>query len=157
MAWIETSKGKNTAGLKQNQYALLTETVTLGGTATTRYSSSFSIPVGVGFTVVSNTALTNTSGSLSDHLYVSWDNSNFYLYRTLRDCNYADDTNQGTTFKTLDTLRRVRYVDPNYIGTFPYYKIGITHAAVESTGKTIGLAIIIGNRKKGDWSAKFST
>lgn len=158
MAWSKASKGAVVGtGEGQNSYQVLTETVTLGGTATTRYSSVFSVPPGLGFTVVSNTAATNTSGSLSDHLYVSWDNSSFYLYKTLRDCNYADDTNQGTSFKTLDTLRRMRYVDPNYVGSFPYYKVGITHAAAESTGKTIGLAIVIGNRDKGSFTAKFAT
>lgn len=154
MAWSKVSKGATTTGETQNSYTIITETVTLGGTAATRYSSAFSVPPGLGFTVVSNTAATNTSGSLSDHLYISWDNTNFYLYKALRDCNYADDTNQGTSFKTLDAVRRVRYVDPNYNGQFPYYKVGITHAAVESTGKTIGLAISIGNRDKGSVGAK---
>lgn len=155
MAWAKTDKGLTTTGLTQNEYLVLTETVTLGGTAATRYSSVFSIPKGCGFTVITNTAATNTSGSLSDHLYVSVDNSSFYLLKALRDCNYADDTNQGTSFKTLDANRRIRYVDPDYIGEFPYYKIGITHAAVESTGKTIACAIVIGDRNKGDKSAKF--
>lgn len=155
MSWTQTSEGKTTTFLTQNDYAVATETVALGGTAATRYSSAFSVPKGVGFTVVTNTAATNTSGSLSDHLYVSWDNSTFYLYKTLRDCNYSDDTNQGTSFKTLDANRRVRYVDPNYIGSFSYYKIGLTHAAVESSSKTIGLAITVGNRDKGDFGAKF--
>lgn len=154
MSWTLTSEGKTATFLKQNDYDLGTETVALGGTAATRYSSAFSVPRGVGFTVVSNTAATNTSGSLSDHLYVSWDNSTFYLLKALRDCNYADDTNQGTSYKTLDATRRIRYVDPNYIGSFPYYKIGLTHAAVESSSKTIGLAITVGNRDKGSFTAK---
>ncbi|MGV8131633.1 MAG: hypothetical protein ACP5N7_06055 [Candidatus Pacearchaeota archaeon] len=141
MAWIKTSKGLNV----NQELAVMTETVALGGTAATRYSSAFSVPRNVkGFTVISNTAATNTSGSLSDHLYVSVDNSTFVKVSTLRDCNYRDDVNQGTSFKTLDTTVRPRYVDLSYVGKYPYYKIGLTHAAVESTGKTIGLAIIFG-------------
>jgi len=136
-------------------FEILTETVALGGTAATRYSSVFSVPKGVGFTVFSNTAATNTSGSLSDHLYVSTDGINFYLYKALRDCNYAGDTNEGTSFKTLDATRRFRYVDPNYVGSFPYYKIGLTHAAVESSSKTIGLAITIGAVARGSFDSKF--
>lgn len=155
MAWAKTDKGATTTACTQNEYSVLTETVTLGGTAATRYSSVFSVPQGCGFTVVSNTAATNTSGSLSDHLYISWDNSSFYLYKALRDCNYADDTNQGTTFKTLDATRRVRFVDPTYAGAFPYYKVGLTHAAVESTGKTIGLAVTVVDLNKGNKGAKF--
>lgn len=141
MSWVKKSQGLNT----NQDLAVMTETVALGGTATTRYSSAFSLPKGIkGFTVISNTGATNTSGSLSDHLYVSFDNSTYVKLKTLRDCNYADDTTQGTSFKTLDTTIRPRFVDCNYVGKYPYYKIGLTHAAVESTGKTIGLAVILG-------------
>ena len=150
MSWTQTSQGYDNPKLE-----VMTETVTLGGTAATRYSSAFSIPATMkGFVVVSNTAATNTSGSLSDHLYVSWDATNFYLLKALRDCNYADDTNQGTSYKTLDATRRVRYVDTEYIGKYPYYKIGITHAAVESTSKTVALAVIKGAKNPNDWSVK---
>ena len=146
MSWTKVSKGVN----PNQELALMTETVALGGTAATRYSSVFSVPRNVrGFVVVSNTAATNTSGSLSDHLYVSVDNSTFTKLKTLRDCNYADDVNQGTSFKTLDTLVRPRYVDLNYVGQYPYYKIGITNAAAESSSKTIGLAIVFGEVDKG--------
>ena len=147
MSWVKKSQGLNT----NQDLAVMTETVALGGNAATRYSSAFSIPKGVrGFVVVSNTAATNTSGSLSDHLYVSVDNVTYTKLKTLRDCNYADDTNQGTSFKTLDTLVRYRYVDTNYVGQFPFYKIGLTHAAAESTGKTIALAVVIGGLDKGN-------
>ncbi len=146
MAWIKTSKGLNV----NQDLPVMTETVALGGTAATRYSSAFSLPKGVkGFTVITNTAATNTSGSASDHLYVSFDNSTYVKLKTLRDCNYADDSTQGTSFKTIDTLLRPRFVDCDYVGKYPYYKIGITHAAVESTGKTIGLAVILGDSDKG--------
>lgn len=144
----------NSRGYVDPRFTVLTETVALGGTAATRYSSPFTVPPGVGFTVVSNVGSTNTSGSLSDHLYVSDDGSTFTYLKALRDCNYADDTNQGTSFKTLDTTKRIRYVDTNYIGEYPFYKIGLTHAAVESTGKTIGLSVMVGNRDKGSWGAK---
>lgn len=147
MSWDKKSKGLNV----NEELAVMTETVTLGGTAATRYSSAFSLPRNVrGFTVISNTAATNTSGSLSDHLYVSFDNSTYVKLKTLRDCNYADDSTQGTSFKTLDSVLRPRFVDSNYVGKYPFYKIGLTHAAVESTGKTIGLAIIFGESDKGN-------
>lgn len=156
--WSKTSKGAVAGtGESQNSYQVMTETVALGKGVATRYSSAFSVPPGLGFSVVSNTAATNTSVSCSDFLFVSWDNSTFYSLKTLRDCNYADDTNQGTSFKTLDTNRRFRYVDPNYIGSYPYYKIGIVQAGAESSSKTIGLAVIIGNRDKGSFTAKFTT
>lgn len=150
MSWTLKSEGDSA----NKEFVVLTETVALGGTATTRYSSAFTVPKGQGFTVVSNTAATNTSGSLSDHLYVSWDGSNFYLLKALRDCNYADDTNQGTSYKTLDSVRRLRFVDPEYIGQYPYFKIGITHAAVESSSKTIGLAVVIGNKNSANADVK---
>ena len=147
MAWVKKSRGLNT----NEDLAVMTETVALGAGLATRYSSVFSLPKGVrGFVVVSNTAATNTSGSASDHLYVSVDNVTFTKLKTLRDCNYADDTNQGTTFKTLDTTIRYRYVDTNYVGQFPYYKIGLINAAAESSSKTIGLAVVIGGIDKGN-------
>lgn len=146
MSWTKLSKGLNV----NQELAVMTETVALGGTATTRYSSAFSLPRNVkGFTVITNTAATNTSGSASDHLYVSMDNSTYVKLKTLRDCNYADDSTQGTSFKTIDTLLRPRFVDANYVGKYPFYKIGITHAAVESSSKTIGLAVIFGESDKG--------
>ena len=147
MSWTKVSKGLNV----NQDLAVMTETVALGGNAATRYSSAFSLPRNVkGFTVISNTGATNTSGSLSDHLYVSFDNSTYVKLKTLRDCNYADDSTQGTTFKTLDTLLRPRFVDCNYVGKYPFYKIGLTHAAAESSSKTIGLAVIFGETDKGN-------
>jgi hypothetical protein len=141
MAWIKVSKGLNV----NQDLAVMTESVPLGTGAATRYSSSFSLPKGVrGFNVITNTSATNTSGSASDHLYVSFDNSTFVKLKTLRDCNYADDSTQGTSFKTIDTLLRPRYVDCDYVGKYPYYRIGITNAAAESSSKIIGLAVILG-------------
>ena len=150
MSWVESSKGQNKgAGNGQNDYAVLTETVALGEGLAQRYSSSFSVPPGVGFTVISNTAATNLSGSASDQLYVSYDNSTFYqLKNTLRDCNYADDTNQGTSFRSIDNTSRVRYVDAEYVGQFPYFKLAVLNAAAESTSKTVGFAVIIGDNNK---------
>ena len=70
MAWIKVSKGLNV----NQDLAVMTESVPLGTGAATRYSSSFSLPKGVrGFNVITNTSATNTSGSASDHLYVSFD------------------------------------------------------------------------------------
>lgn len=150
MAWTESSKGENRgAGLASNAYKVLTETVTLGAAKGSRYSSSFSVPPGVGFTIISNTAATNLSGSASDQIYVSYDNSTFYqLKDTLRDCNYADDTNQGTSYRSVDNATRIRYVDPEYVGQFPYWKVRILQAAVESSSKTVALAVMIGDRLK---------
>jgi late competence protein required for DNA uptake (superfamily II DNA/RNA helicase) len=69
----------------------------------------------------------------------------------LRDCNYGDDTNQGTSFRSLDALLRVRYIDPDYVGDFPYFKVRLLQAAVESSAKTVGLAVIIGAKPLDDW------
>jgi len=153
MAWTKVSEGKVTGTLnEQNNYAVLTETVTLGGTADSiRYSSAFAVPKGVGFTVISNTSATDTSDSISDWLYVSWDNSTFVQHRKLRDCNYADDANLGTSAVDCDAARKVRYVDPAYAGSFPYYKIGLIQGGIESTGMTIGLAITLGDQDKGSY------
>ena len=150
MSWSKTSQGK-VAGLgSQNEYSVLTETVTLGAAKANRYSSAFSVPKGVGFTVISNTASTNLSGSASDQLYAAYTvNGTYYQVKnTLRDCNYANDTQQGTSFRDVDNTVRVRYVDPAYIGQFPYYKIRILQAAVESSAKTVGLAVMIGDNPR---------
>jgi len=79
MTWSNTSKGKKAGTFnEQDNYSVMTETVLLGGTAdSVRYSSAFSVPPGAGFTVFSNTAATNTSDSISDWLYVSWDDSTY--------------------------------------------------------------------------------
>jgi len=152
MAWSRDSKGK-VAGTfnEQNNYSVLTETVALGPTADeVEYSSAFSIPAGAGVTVISNTSATNTSDSISDWLYVSWDNSTYVQHSKLRDCNYAGFTNGETTGNTgmfgndLDTQARARYIDTNYTGNFPYYKIGLIQGGVESTSMTIGLALMLG-------------
>ena len=57
MAWKISSVGKVTGTFnEQNSYAVMTETVALGGTAdSVRYSSAFSLPRGAGVTVISNT------------------------------------------------------------------------------------------------------
>ena len=107
MSWVKKSQGLNT----NQDLAVMTETVALGSNAATRYSSAFSIPKGVrGFVVVSNTAATNTSGSLSDHLYVSVDNVTYTKLKTLRDCNYADDTNQASAKRGI---RKGGKIKPN--------------------------------------------
>jgi len=150
MSWAKTSQGK-VAGLgSQNQYDVLTETVTLGAAKANRYSSAFSVPPGVGFTVMSNTSATNLSGSASDQLYAAYTVNGTYrqVKDTLRDCNYANDAQQGTSFRDLDAATRVRYVDTAYIGQFPYYKIRILQAAVESSSMTVGLAVMIGSNPR---------
>ena len=145
MSWTMNNEGKVVGTLnEQNNYAVMTETVTLGGTAdSVRYSSAFAVPKGHGFSVITNTSATDTSDSISDWLYVSWDNSTFAQHKKLRDCNYADDANQGTSYVDCDAVKRVRYVDPAYVGDFPYYKIGLIQGGVESTGMTIGLAVTL--------------
>jgi len=154
MAWLLAPKGKVAGTFNEsNNYPSMTETVTLGGTAdSVRYSSAFAVPPGRGFSVISNTSATNTSDSISDWLYVSWDDTTYVQHRKLRDCNYADDTNQGTSTVNLDTARKVRFVDPAYAGSFPYMKVGLIQGGVESTGMTIGLAITLGDRDKGSYN-----
>jgi len=148
MAWVVSSKGKVADTLNNHDsYNVMTETVTLGVGITGRYTSAFSVPPGVGFTVISNTAATNTSGSVSDQLYVSHDNSTFIRLKTqLRDCNYSGETNEGTSYNDLDTAARVRYVDPDYIGRFPYYKIRALQKGAETSTTTIAFAVILGRR-----------
>jgi len=46
----------------------------------------------------------------------------------------------------------VRYVDTDYTGDFPYYKIGLIQGGIESSGMTIGLAIIMGKKEKGSYA-----
>ena len=163
MSWTFNSAGKNeTSGAPKNlnpqhNFTVATETITLGAAKANRYSSIIDwIPKGVPFTVISNTGTTNLSGSASDQLYAQYSRSGtfFQVKDTLRDCNYADDTNQGTSFRSIDNALRVRYVDPSYVGAFPYWKIRILQAAVESSSKTVGLAVILGNpgdKELGNW------
>ena len=49
---------------------------------------------------------------------------------------------QGTSYDTLDTNARSRFWDASVDGAFPYFKVGIRHSAVESTGKTIKVIIV---------------
>lgn len=160
MSWTQNSRGKTeTSGIEKvnpvHRSAVFTETVALGAAKANRYSSVIDfIPYDkegrhLPFTVISNTGSTNTSGSVSDQLYACYTRTGTYFQvkNTLRDCNYADDTNQGTSFRSLDTALRVRYVDTSYTGDFPYFKIRLLQAAVESSAKTIGLAIVIGAKE----------
>lgn len=163
MAWSFNSRGKNeTSGAPKNlnpthPLSVATETITLGAAKANRYSSVIDfIPPGVPFTIISNTAATNLSGSASDQLYAAYSRSGTYyqIKNTLRDCNYADDTNQGTTLRSVDNASRVRYVDPSYVGQFPYWKVRILQAAVESSAKTVTLAVMIGGKEVGSWNVK---
>ena len=165
MSWTFNGRGKNeTSGAPKdlnprNNFTVATETVTLGAAKGSRYSSVIDfIPVDkngrqLPFTVISNTGSTNTSGSASDQLYACYTRGGTYFQvkNTLRDCNYADDTNQGTSLRSIDAAQRVRYIDPAYVGQFSYYKVRILQAAVESTAKTVGLAVMIGAPDKGSW------
>ena len=134
MAWT-----KKTA----NNYFIAYETVALGsglGATASRYSSEIDfIPPNTDFIVISNSAGTDLSGSASDQLYIAHTSGGtFYrLLNTLRDANYAHDTNQGTSFRDLDNTVRMRYVDVSYIGGAPYYKLRVLHAAQESSSNTI--------------------
>ena len=174
MAWSFNGRGKNeTSGAPKeinplHTMLVATETITLGATKGNRYSSVIDfIPTDkdgkqLPFTVISNTGTTNTSGSASDQLYACYERNGTYfqVQNTLRDCNYSDDLHQGTSFRSLDTAKRVRGVDPAYLsGGYPYYKIRILQAAVESSAKTIGLAIMVGvpKNKQQDWKNGFTS
>lgn len=169
MAWSFNSRGKNETSGAPKQFnfpdepmVVATETISLGAALANRYSSVIDwIPVDengkqLPFTIISNTGTTNTSASASDQLYASYTRGGTYFQvkNTLRDCNYANDTNQGTSFRSVDNALRVRYVDPEYTGAFPYYKVRILQAGVESSAKTIGLAVIVGAPNKGKWNVK---
>lgn len=157
MSWTWNSRGKtetsNIPKVNTNHtFGVATETVTLGAAKGSRYTSVIDfIPTDengrqLAFTVVSNTGTTNLSGSASDQLYASYTRTGTYfeVKNTLRDCNYLHDTVQGTSFRSIDQALRVRYIDPAYVGQYPYYKIRVLQAAVESSGKTVGFAITIG-------------
>jgi hypothetical protein len=154
MSWTFSGIGKpETTGIPpgvaqtQDNALLATETIAMGAAKANRYSSVIDwIPIGTPFTVISNTGATNLSGSASDQLYACQTRGGTYLQvkDTLRDCNYAHDKDQGTSFRSIDAARRVRFVDPSYVGPFSYWKIRILQAAVESSAKTVGLAVIVG-------------
>lgn len=158
MSWDFKAKGKcETSGAPVDinpvdTMLVATETIILGAAKANRYSSVIDfIPVDkdgkqLPFVIISNTGATNTSGSASDQLYGSFNRSSGFVQvkNTLRDCNLADDTAQGTSFRNIDTTTRPRRIDPSYVGPYPYYKVRILQAAVESTAKTIGLAVIVG-------------
>jgi len=161
MAWTRTSEGKVAGTLnEQNNIPVMTETVALGGGEATRYSSAFSLPAGVGVTIISNTASTDTSASISDWLYVSYDNSTYFKHKLLRDCNYADYTKGiaagGVAMALLDATFKIRYVDPDFVGVYPYMKVGIVQGGEESSGKTVGLAMMLGTRDRGSFKNKGS-
>lgn len=160
MSWSEDGAGKTiTSGITKvntvNTFAVFTETIALGAAKANRYTSVIDfIPTDhngrqLPFTVISNTGTTNTSGSASDQLYAAYSRNGTYFQvkDTLRDCNYLHDTVQGTSFRSIDANKRVRYIDPAYVGSFPYYKIRVLQAAVESSAKTIGFAITVGAPK----------
>lgn len=158
MSWTFKARGKNeTSGAPKNMnpvhtMTVATETIALGAAKGNRYTSVIDwIPTDksgrqLPFTVISNTGQTNLSGSASDQLYACYSRSGTYFQvkDTLRDCNYLHDTVQGTTFRSIDNAIRVRYVDPAYVGQYPYYKIRVLQAAVESSAKTVGFAVSIG-------------
>lgn len=157
MAWSFAKKGKREteagapAGFNAVEpLVIATETINLG-TSRRRYSSVIDfIPCDkngkqLPFVVISNTSATNTSGSLSDSIYACHTRNGTYTQlKHLRDCNFAHDKDQGTTYKDLDTNQRVRYVDPSYIGQYPYYKISTMQKGAEVNATTIGFAVIIG-------------
>lgn len=171
MSFSFNARGKNqTSGAPQeinpvNTMLIATETVALGAAKANRFSSVIDfIPTDkdgrqLPFTIISNTGTTNTSGSVSDQLYASYDRAGAYFMvtNTLRDCNYSDDLHQGTSYRSIDTNKRVRHVDPQYVGQYPYYKVRFLQAAVESSAKTIGLAVIVGapKEKQLNWKAVF--
>ncbi len=157
MAWAFNSAGKNeTSGAPKNLntehgWTVAVETQTLGASKL-RYSSVIDfIPPGVAFTVITNTAATNTSGSISDQLYASETRTGTFrqIKNTLRDGNYADDNDTavrgGTSYRDLDTNTRTRHIDPEYVGAYPYWKIATLAAAVESSGMTIRHVIMFEN------------
>ena len=125
--------------VEANGYLVAEETVVLGGTATTRYTSQIDfINPSHDFWIISNSVPTNTSGSLHDEVHVAYQSGGtFYSLKTkLR------SSSQGTSFDSLDNATRVRFWDASVDGSFPYFKVGIKHNAVESTGKTIKVIIV---------------
>jgi len=137
MAW-----SKSSTEINGKKAFIAEETVPLGKTVATRYSSVIDfIPPNTDFTIITNADATNTSGSLHDELWISTTSTGtkYELREKLRDEYYS---NQGTSFDTLDTKRRVRFHDVSHYGQGPYYWIGLDHAAAESTGKTIKCIIL---------------
>lgn len=155
--WTETSAGKTSSQVNtQNDMGVLTYTVTLGAAKGNRYSPEFHVPPGVPFTIISNTAGTNLSGSAADQLYVGYTSGGTFYQKLahLRDANYVNKTNAGVANGSVDNTSQVRYVDPSFIGQYPYYKVRILQSAVESSAKTVGLAIIIGDNPKAPYSTQ---
>jgi len=176
MSWTFNGRGKNeTSGApkKNNPEApmiVATETVSLGAgkAGAARYSSVIDfIPCDesgkqIPFTIVSNTGTTNTSGSVADQLYACHSRAGtFFLVKAhLRDCNYADFTKGvaagGVALGSVDSAIRTRYVDPDFVGAYPYYKVKLLAADVESSAKTIALAVTVGMPDKGSWKVNKS-
>lgn len=155
--WTENSAGKTPSQVNtQNDMSVLTYTVTLGAGKGNRYSPEFHVPPGVPFSIISNTAGTNLSGSAADQLYVGYTSGGtFYKVLThLRDANYIGQKTGGVANGSVDNATMVRYVDPSFIGQFPFYKVRILQAAVESSAKTVGIAVIIGDNPKSPYSTQ---
>ena len=147
MAWTVTTEGSQA----NKQYVVYTNTVTLGGTAATRYSDVIDfIPPGTDFTVLSNSAGVNLSGSASDQLYISDALAGTFtqLLGSLRDGALHTPT-QGTSYRSIDNTIRPRNIDVDVTGQWAYYKLAVKHAAVESTGEIITFKVIVGKPTNG--------
>ncbi len=175
MAWAFNSAGKNESSDSpknlnpEHGWTVAVETQAMGD-GLLRYSSVIDfIPPGAPFTVITNTAATNTSGSISDQLYACETRAGTYrqIKNTLRDCNYADDNDTavrgGTSYRDLDTNTRVRHIDPEYVGAYPYWKIATLQVGAEVSTTTIREVIMfqnpgepILNKQPGTWRQKNS-
>ena len=175
MAWAFNSAGKNeTSDSPKNLnpehgWTVASETQNMGD-GLLRYSSVIDfIPPGMPFTVITNTAATNTSGSISDQLYACETRAGTFreIKNSLRDCNYADDNDTavrgGTSYRSLDTATRTRHVDPEYVGAYPYWKIATLQAGAEVNATTIKHVVMfknpdvpLVNKQVGSWREKNS-
>lgn len=137
MSWSKSTTGKN------GEFLLATETVALGKTTTAvRYSSEIDfIPPGSDFVIMANTGTTSTSGSCHLRVYVAGTSGGTY---GLLNQNIPD----STAARALNGALRVYNWDASLEGTAPYYKLAIYHTAAESSGKTIGLSVLVRHAAK---------
>jgi len=165
MSWTFNGRGKNeTSGApkKNNPEApmiVATESIALGTALLNRFSSVIDfIPCDengrqLPFTIVSNTGAVNTSASVSDQLYACHSRAGtfFQVKAHLRDCNYADYTKKGVALGSIDTAIRTRYIDPDFVGSYPYYKVRLLQSGAEVAASIIALAVTVGMPDKGSW------
>lgn len=142
MSWNKKSIVRGSRG----SWDIREESIALGVGLASRYTSEIDwIPPGVPFTVITNSAAVNTSASGSDQLYAGYESGGtFYQIKDkMRDTNYADNLTGGVDAGDYDTAAHARYVDPAFVGNYPFWKIRYLQAGAETSTTKLNTVVIV--------------